>query len=384
MTATIYLDAISPSFRLTIEVAVSRGPWHQVTYRDCRPHGLVHAWRLSQHDTTHRLASHADWVCFVTEHQTIADADVCFALYCARIPVLTLQPCDSTHPLLLSPWQLPSFHTDLSEVDTDAVADANASPYRDKLVHDFFDLTPSPSQSESRGGRVVVFEGGDGCGKATQTALLMRRLQAGNSHRATDDKSSSSDDSTCECSTLDFPYERGLYGGLIRVLLSGKRGKLSELDPRLFSLVYTLNRYGCLPELRYWLQHGRTVVLDRYYTANFGHQASKLPVEERKAFIHTQEQMEVDLFGLPRAGKVFYLDLSPKAAWEAMQQDSARDYLDIHETAGGDYKERVRMSYRWCCDNLAGWHMIPCCDVNGNRLSREELHEKIYQLYCNL
>eukprot|EP00658_Telonema_sp_P-2_P053515 TRINITY_DN42082_c0_g1_i1.p1 TRINITY_DN42082_c0_g1~~TRINITY_DN42082_c0_g1_i1.p1 ORF type:complete len:121 (+),score=33.65 TRINITY_DN42082_c0_g1_i1:101-463(+) len=61
----------------------------------------------------------------------------------------------------------------------------------------------------------------------------------------------------------------------IRELLSGKMGNIKEVNPMLFASLYGLNRYATLPLLRYWRQRGAIVVLDRYFTANFGHQASK-------------------------------------------------------------------------------------------------------------
>lgn len=289
-------------------------------------------------------ASYSDrFVCFVSGQKTLRDADFAYAVMVAKIPSLTLTPCECLSPLL---------HCPASEAREDQL----------NSISSFFAVPSSKST-----GKVIVIEGGDGAGKATQTSLLVKHLAALGQ----------------EVHTLDFPYEKGLYGDLVRVVLSGKKGSINQLDPRLFSFTYSLNRFGCTPELRFWLQRGATVVLDRYYTANFGHQASKLPEGERRGFIEELEFTEVEWLGVPRSGIVLYLDLPPAAALEAMKKDSTRKHLDIHETAGDDYKEKVRHTYLWCCDHLSGWSCVPCYDVRGGRLSKDAVHHAILQhLQC--
>lgn len=277
---------------------------------------------------------------YVTECETLDDDGTSFAVFHARVPTLTLVPCECLSPLMMCPAQ-----------DCDTRDDSVLSA----LVASFFAVSPSS-------GPVVVMEGGDGAGKATQTRMLVEHLKA--------------DGRVVE--TLDFPHDRSLLGDLTRVILSGKKGGIAELDPRLFSFIYSLNRFGCLPELRLWRRKGMTIVLDRYYTANYGHQASKLPPDSRKEFIHHLERSEVDWLGLPRADVVYYLDLPPRVALEAMRKDSDRRYLDIHETAGGNYKQSVRETYLWCCTELQNWQLILCCDDEGNRYDRKTVHERVY------
>lgn len=277
------------------------------------------------------------FVCYVTESKTVGDADVAYAVFVAEIPTLVMRPSEVVSPLLF-------------------VAEGESVEAREASLHRFFAAPASAAPAE-----VIVVEGGDGAGKQTQTDLLVRRIAASNR----------------EVHTLDFPHERSLYGGLVRAVLSGKKGSISELDPQLFSFLYSLNRFGCARLLRFWLRRGSAVVLDRYYTANFGHQASKLPPEHRESFIEELEFTEVGWLRLPRANTVLYLDLPPAAALEAMRHDTTRKQLDIHETAGGDYKEKVRQTYMWCCDHLPGWHRVACFGEEGRRLTREEVHSAV-------
>ncbi|CAJ1018363.1 putative Thymidylate kinase [Leishmania utingensis] len=347
MRAVVFSDIASAELSEHIRVIASRS-YAEVVYVDVSEGAetdLKTAWHTRYGGALHAPPPARDelddmkgtFVCYLTEKKTVEDADVVYAVFIAEVLTLILTPSATLTPLM------------------HAAADISVSS-RKAAIESLFSVAPSPSSAD-----VIVIEGGDGAGKETQAALLVRQIHA----------------SGGEVHALDFPYERGLYGGLVRTVLSGKKGSINELNPQLFSFLYSLNRFGCARQLHFWLRRGSSVVLDRYYTANFGHQASKLPPEEREAFISDLEFMEVELLGLPRATSVLYLDLPPAAALEAMRRDATRKQLDIHETAGGDYKKRVRQTYMWCCEHLPGWHHIMCFGDDGRRLTREEVHTAI-------
>ncbi|EKF98179.1 thymidylate kinase, putative [Trypanosoma cruzi] len=288
------------------------------------------------------------FICLITEKGSLKDAGVVYALFRRRIAVLSLEEgsiASTSIPLLET---ISSLHVDLSGGLLQAQLLA---------VKAFFSFNASVSQ-------VIVFEGGDGVGKATQARLLVDRL-VDEGHRV---------------STIEFPSERNRYGELLREVLSGKKGGIQDLDPKLFSLLFSMNRFAFLPELQYWMCRGTKIVLDRYYTANCGHQASKFPEEERAGFISHLQLMEVSWLRLPPANLVLYLDLPPHAAFSAMKADPNRGSLDIHETAQRAYKENVRKTYLWCCENMSNWFHTDCCDCVGSRLSREETHNKAYEM----
>lgn len=227
-------------------------------------------------------------------------------------------------------------------------------------------------------GRVIVVEGGDGAGKQTQVKMLVDRLRSEN----------------FPVETLDYPHDSAGYGVLIRELLSGKMGNIREVNPLIFAALYGLNRHSTLPLLKYWIQRGKNILLDRYMTANFGHQASKYEKdEERIAAINTLRAFELKWLNLPDADKVFYLNLPPDFAFRAMQQDTTRRELDMHELAGIEYKNNVRKSFLWCCSTFSEtWTEVPCVNnyVEGGkmasadndtatRFTREEVHKNIYE-----
>ena len=176
-------------------------------------------------------------------------------------------------------------------------------------------------------GRIFVIEGGDGAGKQTQSRMLLERLRA----------------EGYPCSTLDYPHDTALHGKLIRTLLSGAKGDIKSVNPLLFASLYAQNRADTAPLLRAWLKRGYNVVLDRYVEANFGHQASKLPSDERPALIAQLAAFEHDWLDLPRAHRVVYLDLPPEEALKAIKADgrylSLVTYADEAQNHdGGVYK----------------------------------------------
>ncbi|ESL06658.1 thymidylate kinase [Trypanosoma rangeli SC58] len=286
------------------------------------------------------------FTCLITEKRSLKDAGVVYALFCRRISVLLLGE-GSTAPV-----STPLLET-IGSLSVDKSGGLLLAQLR--AVKAFFAFDSSKS-------RVIVFEGGDGVGKATQAKLLLSRL-ASQGHRV---------------AHYEFPSERNRYGDLLREVLSGKKGGIKDLDPKLFSLLFSMNRFACLPELQYWMHRGTKIVLDRYYTANCGHQASKFSEEKRTAFIFHLQLMEVSWLRLPPANLVLYLDLPPQAALSAMKVDRHRGPLDIHETAQNGYKESVRNTYLWCCEKMPFWFHIRCCDDEASRLSREETHDKVY------
>ncbi|ORC86810.1 thymidylate kinase [Trypanosoma theileri] len=340
MKIVVFLDVQSEKLRSTIASEAAVGDSAEIV--QCQG-SLAHTIR-------HRGVKQSDkadtFTCFITEKQSLHNADVVYALFCKRLPVLSLIESKSISVSLLET---------LSTLGVDNLG--NLLDAQIAAIKAFFSFQPKK-------GQVFVFEGGDGVGKATQTKLLFTHLE----HLG------------YSVATLDFPSERNRYGGLLREVLSGKKGGIHELDPKLFSLLFSLNRFACMPELQYWMCRGRKIILDRYYTANCGHQASKLPEEERKKFIHYLQTMEVSWFGLPPADIVLYLDLPPQAAMNAMKKDQDRGPLDIHETAQSNYKETVRQTYLWCCHELPNWFHIECCDIKGSRLGREETHNLVYNV----
>eukprot|EP00320_Phaeocystis_rex_P019098 CAMPEP_0119061082 /NCGR_PEP_ID=MMETSP1178-20130426/4932_1 /TAXON_ID=33656 /ORGANISM="unid sp, Strain CCMP2000" /LENGTH=366 /DNA_ID=CAMNT_0007042251 /DNA_START=32 /DNA_END=1132 /DNA_ORIENTATION=- len=281
----------------------------------------------------------------ISEASADVGAEVSYALHRRRVPTLCLIERGRPVPAMLSDGAHPLLTTKEYAGEEEAAA----------AIAEFVSPPVAP-------GRIFVIEGGDGAGKQTQSAMLRERLQA----------------EGFPVATMDFPHDAAMHGKLIREILSGAKGGIKQVNPLLFASLYAENRHDVAPILRAWLRQGCNVILDRYMEANFGHQASKLEPAARPALIDALTRFEHDWLGLPRAHRVTYLDLPPKDALRAMAADTARGGLDIHETAGDDYKGAVRDTFVWCADNFDHWQRVPCVDAQGERISKLQLHEQLY------
>lgn len=112
-----------------------------------------------------------------------------------------------------------------------------------------------------RKGKLIVIEGGDAAGKATQAALLMAKL-------ITHD---------VPVMQLNFPqYERNHVGRLLRECLDGEHGDFIALDPKIAAVLFSVDRLESQEQLEQWLSEGKVVLLDRYSSANVLHQGAKV------------------------------------------------------------------------------------------------------------
>lgn len=334
---------------------------------------FIGLWESARGDFKAAIADTSDpdatFTCLIVldEASLLADAEVAYALYSKRIPVLDLRAGVAPSYVIGGAGRETKPHPMYHH--------ANGGDATESAFKAFFYF----ASLEEGLGPIVVVEGGDGAGKQTQVSLLCDRLRM-EGYRA---------------ETLDFPHDAADYGVLIRELLSGKMGNIREVNPLLFASLYGLNRHATLPLLRYWRQRGAVVVLDRYFTANFGHQASKYPNEaDRIDVINTLQTFELKWLGLPAPARVIYLNLPPEFALAAMRGDVTREQLDMHELAGLDYKNNVRSSFLWCCTALDNWVEVPCVDnttANGDaiadlskRFSRDHVHEVVFGLVAPL
>ena len=120
----------------------------------------------------------------------------------------------------------------------------------------------------SMAGKLIVFEGTDGSGKATQTALLCGELdRRGIPYRR-----------------LEFPRYSEDSSALIRLYLGGAFGSdPGDVNAYAASLMFSMDRYASYKQdWGPFYEAGGLVIADRYTTSNAVHQASKLPPEKRK------------------------------------------------------------------------------------------------------
>lgn len=215
-----------------------------------------------------------------------------------------------------------------------------------------------------KNGKFFVIEGSDGAGKATQTRLLVERLE----REGRDVK------------TIDFPgYTRNHFGRLLRECLDGKRGDFVALDPKIASTIYALDRYESAREIRSWLQAGQDVVADRYVSANMLHQGAKIDDEaNRKDFLDWLDEVEHGVLEIPHPHAIVYLDVPYETRKQWMENDVARGSLDTVEI-----NEAYQTNHEAAAHHLnrlyPHWHHITCVD-GGQLLTREAIHERVFEV----
>lgn len=213
-------------------------------------------------------------------------------------------------------------------------------------------------------GRLIVLEGTDGSGKATQTGLLCDRLSAeGRPVRR-----------------LTFPRYEEDSSMLVRMYLSGSFGsRPGDVNAYAASTFYAVDRYASYKQdWGGYYEEGGVLITDRYTTSNAVHQAGKLPAEERRAYLDWLFHFEYTLLGLPAPDLVLYLDLPSDLSGELIRKRAAQSgRTDIHE-ADGEYLRQCRENAREVLC-LTGWRRIDC-QCAGELRTAEDIHQEIYAL----
>ena len=211
-------------------------------------------------------------------------------------------------------------------------------------------------------GKLIVIEGLDGSGKATQSKLLYERLLAeGKSVRK-----------------VSFPNYQSDSSALVKMYLAGDFGKNPEdVNAHAASVFFAVDRYASsTSDWGKFYEDGGIVIADRYTTSNAIHQCSKLPKAQWDGFVKWLFELEFQLMGIPAPDKVIYLQVDPAVSQKLMsiryQGDESKK--DIHES-NMDHLAKSREAAVYCADKL-GWTTIQCDDGETMR-SIADIHSDI-------
>ncbi|MFA6269326.1 MAG: thymidylate kinase [archaeon] len=213
-------------------------------------------------------------------------------------------------------------------------------------------------------GKLIVIEGTDGSGKATQSKLLIEALNKKN----------------ISTEYVDFPQYGEKSAGLVENYLNGKYGSASEVSPKVASIFYAVDRYDASFKIRPWLNDGKVVISNRYVSANLGHQTGKIKDQkERDEFVKWLEDLEYNLFGIPKPDLTILLFMPCEIAQKLVDNKAARAYIggqkrDIHE-ADLQHLKDAEKAYLDLVDKK-GWKLVECSE-NGSPLPIEKIQEKV-------
>ena len=225
-----------------------------------------------------------------------------------------------------------------------------------------------------RKGKLIVIDGIDGSGKATQVALLEQRLKK----------------EKIKTKTIDFPrYYENFFGGLIGEYLSGKHGDFIGMDPRVASVLYAADRFESSKKIKKWLEGGYCVIADRYVSANQIHQAGKIEnKKERKIFLSWLDKMEHDVFEIPRPDLVIYLDVPFEVSKMWLQKKIAirkKKYLKGGKDVAEDNLQHLKLSRESALllhKAHKNWEKISCCE-GFVCMTPEAVGEEVYKIVKN-
>ncbi|QDV21336.1 Thymidylate kinase [Gimesia panareensis] len=208
-------------------------------------------------------------------------------------------------------------------------------------------------------------EGIDGSGKGTQAARLHEKCQAAG----------------INSSLIGFPrYTETLFGKSIGDFLNGRFGELSAVHPFLASLLYAGDRFESRDFILKTIDASQVVIFDRYIPSNIAHQGAKLSGDERIEFIQWIEQIEYDIYQMPRLNQTILLDLPADHAQKMVAEKQARSYTDqvtdLHE-ADQSYLSQVRDVYLQLAEVHQHWQKIECLQ-EGQQRSIEDISEEIW------
>ena len=213
-------------------------------------------------------------------------------------------------------------------------------------------------------GKLIVLEGTDGSGKATQTAALLERLQR----------------EQIDCRKIEFPRYEEESSALIRQYLRGDFGaKPSDVNAFAASTFYAVDRYASYrQDWGDYYEKGGLVLADRYTTSNAVHQGSKLHGKERIDFFDWLFDYEYRLLELPKPDLVIYLDVPVDQTERNMHRREIQTgtAADIHERDDG-YLRACRVAAGEAAERF-GWTRI-ACTKDGVMRSIDEIHEDVYR-----
>ncbi len=211
--------------------------------------------------------------------------------------------------------------------------------------------------------KLIVIEGTDGCGKKTQSQLLLKRLQ----------------DNGINCVLQSFPnYESG-SSMPVKMYLNGDFGQAGCLDAYQANSLYAVDRLLTMHKYKDHILNGGSIVFDRYVQSTMLHQAAFISDEqERDKFLDYVDTFEFGVLKLPRPDMVIFLDVPVE--FSKKLADSRGVYKsgsanDIHEK-DVHHLENAYNAGKYVA-NKYGWTVISCVE-NDQLLSIEQISDKIY------
>jgi dTMP kinase len=221
-------------------------------------------------------------------------------------------------------------------------------------------------KQQRRKGKLIVIDGTDGSGKATQSKLLAESLRRlGKTVRR-----------------IEFPrYYTSFHGAIVGRFLKGEFGEINQVSPYLISLAYALDRLTARKQIQDWLEAGDYVIADRYTSANMAHQTAKVPPKQRAEFLRWIEEMEYKHHKIPREDIVLFLYVPVEISQKLVDAKQQRGYVkgkkrDIAEASQKHQGEALKV-YLELANTKKHWAKIDCVNRQSQMKSRPQIQREI-------
>ncbi|KPU43060.1 thymidylate kinase [Oxobacter pfennigii] len=216
-------------------------------------------------------------------------------------------------------------------------------------------------------GKLIIIEGSDSSGKATQAAKLFERLR-NEGH---------------VIKKVEFPNYNSPSSTLVKMYLGGSFGKNpADVDPYIASSFYAVDRYASYKtEWERFYKGGGIIISDRYTTSNMLHQAAKLKRDEKDKYLNWLWDYEFNMYKLPIPNCVIFLNMPPEFSQKLMEERAnkitGKKEKDIHESHKGyladSYNNALYVSEKY------SWEKVDCVRDNNIR-TIDEIHDDVYSI----
>ena len=191
-------------------------------------------------------------------------------------------------------------------------------------------------------GKLIVFEGIDGCGGETQTQLITDYLKT-----------------KVQVVRMRYPDYNSPTGKFIDEYLHGKQ----DLSIETLVLLHTLDRLKDKDKINKLLEQGKTLILDRWFTSTLAFQAVQgFPLEKMLKI--------ADLLDLPKPDKVVYLKISADTSMK--RKLGEKGSLDKFEKDKKFLEAVVKQYDRLAKENVFGKWIV----IDGEQ-TKENVFEEI-------
>ncbi len=215
---------------------------------------------------------------------------------------------------------------------------------------------------------LIVLEGVDASGKATQTKKLCERLSAEGKN----------------IMKITFPDYDSPSSAPVKMYLSGELGETANsVNAYAASALFAVDRFcSYRKNWKEFLDAGGFVIADRYVTSNFIHQASKIDdLTLRDEYLDFQSDFEYNKIGLPEPDVVLFLDVPPEVSLKLIAERenkfNAEASHDIHER-DPEHLFRSYESAVYVADKF-NFKKIDCTE-DGKLKTIEDISEIIYNI----